>query len=276
MIYYNAIAHINRSNGGFGCDNNPGINTDYIAVKAYEAWWCCTMHGGEGLPRVAESSYYTQGKTIFVTRHSRNNADLKLGGAFIRLEQTTKYPFKGETQLVIAKADKAKKVVIKLNALNDFTENFNISVNGTDVPIELDRGFAVLRHAWKTGDVIDISFDETLRFEETINKENTSEKQKRLFYGPLLLGYQGEESIALPESDLPKIKLTNDKSYKVANIKIQSPIVFKIEGTDYKLSPLYHAMAPEVNEETYHKQFLFEANPTIRDIRKLKVEDKLW
>jgi DUF1680 family protein len=91
-----------------------------------------------------------------------------------------------ETQLVVAKADKAEDVVIKLNALNDFTENFNISVNGTDASIELDKGFAVLRHPWKTGDVIDVSFDETMRFEGTINKENTSEKQKRLFYGARL------------------------------------------------------------------------------------------
>jgi DUF1680 family protein len=181
-----------------------------------------------------------------------------------------------ETQLVIAKADKAEDVVINLNALNDFTENFNISVNGTDASIELDKGFAVLRHPWKTGDVIDVSFDETMRFEGTINKENTSEMQKRLFYGPLLLGYQGEESIALQESDLPKIKLTSDKSYKVANIKIQRPVVFKIEGADYKLSPLYHAMAPEVKEETYHKQFLFEANPKDKGKKALEVRKKLW
>jgi len=276
LIYYNAICHTNRSNGGLGCDNNPGITTDYIAVKAYEAWWCCTMRGGEGLPRVAESSYFTEGKTIFVTRHSRNNADFQLGNASLRIEQTSKFPFNGETQLVIAKADKAEEVVIKLNALTDFTENFKITVNGNEVPIELDKGFAVLSHAWKTGDVIDVSFDETLRFEGTINKDNTSEKQKRLFYGPLLLGYQGEQSIALKESDLPKIKLTNDKSYKVANLKFQRPLVFKIEGTDYKLSPLYHAMAPDVKEETYHKQFLFEANPKIKDKRTLEVEKKLW
>lgn len=276
LIYYNAICHINRSNGGLGCDNNPGTHTDYIGVKAYEAWWCCTMRGGEGLPRVAESSYYTQGKTIFVTRHSRNNADFQLGNALLRIEQNTKYPFKGETQLVIAKADKAEEVVIKLNALTDFTENFKITINSTEVPVELDKGFAVLSHAWKTGDVINVSFDETLRFEGTINKDNTSEKQKRLFYGPLLLGYQGEQSIALKESDLPKIKLTNDKSYKVANIKIQRPVVFKIEGTDYKLSPLYHAMAPEVKEETYHKQFLFEANPVKKDKKALEVRKKLW
>ena len=91
-----------------------------------------------------------------------------------------------------------------------------------------------------------------------------------------MLGYQGEQSIALKESDLPKIKLTNDKSYKVANIKIQRPLVFKIEGSDYKLSPLYHTMAPDVKEETYHKQFLFEANPKTKDKRTLEVEKKLW
>ena len=276
LIYYNAICHINRSNGGLGCDNNPGINTDYIAVKAYEAWWCCTMRGGEGLPRVAESSYFTQGKTIFVTRHSRNNADFYLGDASLRIEQTSRYPFGGKTKLVIVNADRAEDVVIKLNALSDFTENIKVSINGTDVPVELEKGFVVLHHPWKTGDVVDVSFEETLRIAGTINKENTTEKQKRLFYGPLLLGYQGSESIALKESDMPNIVLTNDKSYRVGNINIQRPLVFKITDTGYKLSPLYHAMAPEVKEETYHKQFLFEANPIVKGEKAVEIRKQLW
>ncbi len=276
LIYYNAICHINRSNGGFGCDNNPGIHTDYIGVKAYEAWWCCTMRGGEGLPRVAESSYFTQGKTIFVTRHSRNNACFRLGDATFRIEQTTEYPFGGNTQLMIAKADKAEDVVIKLNALRDFTENFKVSINGTDVPLNLDRGFTVLRHAWKTGDVIDVVFDETLRMAGTINKENTTDRQKKLFYGPLLLGYHGTETIALKESDLPRIRRTGEKSYRVGNINIQRPLIFAIEGTGYRLSPLYHAMAHDVKEQVYHKQFLFETNPEGKSRKEVEIQKKLW
>ena len=160
--------------------------------------------------------------------------------------------------------------------MSDFTENFKVSINGMDVPVELEKGFSVLRHAWKSGDVIDVTFDETIRMAGTINKENTSEKQKKLFYGPLLLGYQGTETIALQESDLPKIKLTSDKSYKVGNIKIQRPIVFMIEGTDYKLSPLYHEMAHEVKDDLYHKQFLFEANPKEKAGKAVEIRKNLW
>jgi hypothetical protein len=52
--------------------------------------------------------------------------------------------------------------------------------------------------------------------------------------------------------------------------------VFKIEDVGYKLSPLYHAMAPEVKEELYHKQFLFEANPMIKGVKAVEIRKQLW
>jgi hypothetical protein len=110
----------------------------------------------------------------------------------------------------------------------------------------------------------------------TINKENTSAEQKRLFYGPLLLGYQGPETIPLKEGDLPKIRLTDEKSYRVGNINIQRPLIFEIEGTEYRLSPLYHAMSPEVKDELYHKQFLFEADPGFVGRKEVEIRKRLW
>lgn len=55
-IYFNALAHAQRANGGFGCDNCPGADgEDDVFFKVYEAHWCCTMRGGEGLSRLAQS-----------------------------------------------------------------------------------------------------------------------------------------------------------------------------------------------------------------------------
>lgn len=54
-IYFNALAHAQRANGGFGCDNCPGADgEDDLFFKVYEAHWCCTMRGGEGLSRMAQ------------------------------------------------------------------------------------------------------------------------------------------------------------------------------------------------------------------------------
>ncbi len=55
-IYYNAICHTQRDNGGFGCDNCTGPVDLQLKVKAYEAYWCCTMRGGEGLARAIQNN----------------------------------------------------------------------------------------------------------------------------------------------------------------------------------------------------------------------------
>jgi uncharacterized protein len=51
-IYYNAIANTQRSNGGFGLSNCPGPKENVLKVadkaSGNEAYWCCTMRGGEG------------------------------------------------------------------------------------------------------------------------------------------------------------------------------------------------------------------------------------
>lgn len=52
-IYFNGLGHAQRGNGGFGCDNCPGADgEDDLFFKVYEAHWCCTMRGGEGLSRL--------------------------------------------------------------------------------------------------------------------------------------------------------------------------------------------------------------------------------
>jgi len=263
LIYYNAICHIERANGGFGCDNNPGYATNFINVYADEAWWCCTMRGGEGLSRVAENSYFTRCDTLYIVHYADNTALLNFGKSSISIQQSTKYPFSGNVRLTITQTVKAKNIVIKLNALSDWTENLKITINNKNVPIEIDKGFVVLKHNWEAKDIIDFSFDEKIRMEGTINKENCSDLQSKVFYGPLLLGYSGKETIEL--KDISKIKKTSDKSIKIGNTNMVmlNPIVFNIEGTDCKLTPLYHLMSPEVTRGDYKKQFLFEANPKL-------------
>ena len=53
-IYLNGIAATQRHNGGFGCDKPVGVVYPELGIHADEAYWCCTMRGGEGLGRAAE------------------------------------------------------------------------------------------------------------------------------------------------------------------------------------------------------------------------------
>lgn len=47
LILKNGVLHAQRPNGGFGCDSCAVDGT--LSMHCYEAYWCCTMRGGEGL-----------------------------------------------------------------------------------------------------------------------------------------------------------------------------------------------------------------------------------
>lgn len=55
LIWFNALGHGQRTNGGFGCDNCPGADgeTD-LHFSTPESHWCCTMRGSEGLARMCQ------------------------------------------------------------------------------------------------------------------------------------------------------------------------------------------------------------------------------
>ena len=70
-VYQNAFAHGQRSNGGFGCDDcvGPLGVSGLLAAqrKHYEAHWCCTMRGAEGLSWAARAAVMREDQEICVT-----------------------------------------------------------------------------------------------------------------------------------------------------------------------------------------------------------------
>lgn len=55
-IYLNALRFAQRENGGFGCDKCCNEQDPYLFIDkgAYDAYWCCSMRGCEGLRAVAD------------------------------------------------------------------------------------------------------------------------------------------------------------------------------------------------------------------------------
>ncbi len=72
QIYYNALLAAQRPNGGFGCDNCLGAGGQRVlrwAEGAYEAYWCCSMRGAEGLSFAAASAVLTERDRITITNY---------------------------------------------------------------------------------------------------------------------------------------------------------------------------------------------------------------
>ncbi|MBK1879730.1 beta-L-arabinofuranosidase domain-containing protein [Pelagicoccus mobilis] len=67
LIWFNALGHGQRSNGGFGCDNCPGSDGELdLFYKTDESHWCCTMRGAEGLARMSQFQAIVDGDTLYL------------------------------------------------------------------------------------------------------------------------------------------------------------------------------------------------------------------
>lgn len=141
-IYYNALCFAQRENGGFGCDGCTGEKISggrflRAQEKNYEAFWCCTMRGAEGLEKAARNMILTEGDTLWVTGYFEGEY------SFIPKTKVTvqsSFPAEGRLKLNIEKNIRFSKVYIFLPE-NTFRGKISLLINGMSARINRRNGF---------------------------------------------------------------------------------------------------------------------------------------
>ena len=90
-ILYNGMLRTQRSNGGFGCDTCAVDGV--LGAHCYEAWWCCSMRGGEGISACARYAYIAGENKIIVPYMTESEADLEISGKKVHVSCQTEYPY---------------------------------------------------------------------------------------------------------------------------------------------------------------------------------------
>lgn len=246
QIYFNAIAHAQRVNGGFGCDNCPGLSSHCLNLQPVidEASWCCTMRGGEGLGRAASYAYFTDGSSVIIPFFHSSEATIHLSANHsVSIAQTTDYPFDSKVILRITHSN-ARRLSLRLAAPYWTTQPL-LTLNGKKSKFKKINGFIELRGSFKKGDVIAYTFKQDIHYENTLNKSNTQAGQFKVFYGPLLLAADSSENAEIHRGD--KLIKTDKFSFVKA-------------GTRIRLVPVYQLLDPAVctqNKANYHRQVIF-------------------
>lgn len=95
-IMCNALFFAERENGGFGCDScaSKDIPELFIDRGAYDAFWCCSMRGAEGLAEMQDFSYSEKGKTLRIMMPLPCNEEFFGGALSLCIEGD--YPFAGK------------------------------------------------------------------------------------------------------------------------------------------------------------------------------------
>ena len=200
LIYYNAICHTQRENGGFGCDNCPGQaeKTSLLQVKIPEAHWCCTMRGAEGLANAARFSCFENGKDVWLPFYHDAEMDIVLKEkGILSLQEETEYPFGNAVKLTVKK-NTAGKVTLHL-PLYSWMGNVKVKLNGKEIRYKKTDGFALFKRNFNTGDCIEVGMELLEQQLEPLNKHNSlPQAGKRILRGPLMLCQKGTSKELLP------------------------------------------------------------------------------
>ncbi|MGZ5514822.1 MAG: glycoside hydrolase family 127 protein [Candidatus Aminicenantales bacterium] len=133
---------------------------------------CCPGNISRFLPSVPGYVYAVKGDILYVDMFVAGEAKVDLAGRAVGIRQETRYPWDGKIRLMIDPGGKgpfALHVRIPGWAQNRPVPSdlyryeeagggkVSIRVNGKAVPMNMDKGFARIRRAWKKGDVVEVS-----------------------------------------------------------------------------------------------------------------------
>ncbi|MBI4164673.1 MAG: glycoside hydrolase family 127 protein [Acidobacteria bacterium] len=219
LIWFNGVGRGQRATGGFGCDSCAGVDDPYLKMKlVYEAFFCCTMRGGEGHSYAIQSAYHTCPGELAVTFYTDSKADLDLGYGRVVLHQSTQYPYEAGTKLNVISSTVATPIALRMFAPS-WVSNPRLKLNGRSLASQLEKGFLVAHFTPRRGDAL--ALDGTLKnwVRPTLNPRHI-----RGYYafhaGPLMLGYEGEKEVLLPAA---------------SDLVAQGPGRFQVQGKDVML-----------------------------------------
>jgi len=167
-IYYNAICRTQHRNGGFGIDGCPGkgYGTRALTVRGEEAWWCCTMRGGEGLARALQYAFFTDGDTVLAVQPQSCVFRAKLPRGELVLEEVADYPF-------------GTNVTFRILSNTAGEATLRVLLGGKD---------ETFRRNFRAGEEIVVALPHTVGKAPVVLPENCSSGDYRLMDGPLVLG----------------------------------------------------------------------------------------
>ena len=231
-IYFNGIAATQRSNGGFGLNNCSGAHHTHVHTIEHEAYWCCTMRGGEGLSAAARYSAFTDKESLWLATYMDNEISATLDTGKFSFKQQSAYPLGNSTTLSLSAAP-ATAVTLQLFSPSYLTPE-SVTVNGATVEMKPEAGFIPVSRVWKSGDVIEFRFTPKLTRSAPRNIHSV-QGYDLIREGPLLLAAR------LPEQPA-------DKNASPAALPLSGALKPGEPGKptlgDTPLIPVYHLLDP--------------------------------
>lgn len=205
-----------------------------IKTSSRQPWFhcsCCPTNVVRFLPSLPGYLYAQENNAIFINLYIANSATIQLAEHRVSLKQETNYPWDGKVSLIVdtdAKSEfeirfripgwtQNRPVPSDLYQYSDENEDkVTLNVNGSPVPLNIDKGYACLNRIWEKGDTIELNLPMPIR--RVLCDENVESNRGRIALerGPVVYCAEGVDNggktldLILPDSATLKCEQRSD------------------------------------------------------------------
>ncbi len=139
---------------------------------------CCPPNVARILTSVPGYFYAATKDRVYVNLFAEGTGKMKVGGTDLELVQTTEYPWKGDVKIEVRPARAAEfTLAVRIpgwamnrpvpSDLYSYVEPAegapSLKVNGEPVALGLDKGYALIKRTWRSGDVVELGLPMPVR-----------------------------------------------------------------------------------------------------------------
>lgn len=153
-LFNNVLAGISLDGTKFFYVNPLASGGDHHRQPWYRCA-CCPSNIVRFLPSLGQYVYAHSHDAIYVNLYLGSTAHIELGDdQTVTLKQQTRYPWDGAVTITVTPSQAAN---FDLNLrIPTWCANASVEVVGTEVPLDMHRGYARIRRTWKPGDTVQL------------------------------------------------------------------------------------------------------------------------
>lgn len=184
VLYNGFLAGVSMSGDRFfypnplESDGKSKFNMGYCERAPWFGCSCCPVNDVRFIPEIASFIYATRGKDLFVNLFIGGSAKIEVDGTPVELKLNTHYPREGRVGLTVTVPRptdftlnlrvpgwaRNQPVPSDLYRYDDgLSFKLKLTVNGRDVPLNLNNGFAQITRTWNSGDVVSLALPMAVR-----------------------------------------------------------------------------------------------------------------
>ncbi len=122
---------------------------------------CCPANMNRFLPNYCARMWMQKGEQLFANLYGPATVDFDVSGKNVTVKQETKYPF-GDTITFTISAAEAVDFALNLR-IPAWCDNATVTVNGKDMAIETEKGYAKIARTFNDGDVVTLTVPSSIK-----------------------------------------------------------------------------------------------------------------